>query len=101
MAASKTTQLQTSVLVKKYNKCLEEKIMRHRLIERTGRVYTSGLPGEEMKKQLDRIDAESKQYMKYAKKKCQRIKSGRIPFSLSKMDPMSAGILLPAGFSTK
>jgi hypothetical protein len=48
----------------------------HWLIERTGRVHILGLPGNKMKKQLDKIDAKSKQCMKNAEKKCQRIKSG-------------------------
>ncbi len=67
--------------VKKYNKRLEEKILCHWLIERTGRVYTAGLLSKQTKKWLDRIDVESKQYMKYTEKKCQRILDA-YPFSL-------------------
>ena len=67
--------------VEKYTTCLEQKILKHRLIECTGRVYTSGVSGAEAKQQLDVIDMESKNYMKNAEKKCRAIKSGRIPFS--------------------
>jgi hypothetical protein len=45
-------------------------------------VYTLGFLGDETKKQLDKLDMESKQYMKNAEKKCQRTNSGCIPFLL-------------------
>ncbi len=68
-------------LVEKYKCCLEEKILKHQLIEWTGHVCTSGLRGEEAKARLDTINSESKQYMKYAKKKCRQIKLGHLFFS--------------------
>ena len=67
--------------VEKYNQKLEQQILRHRMIERVGQVYTSGLVGQEAKERLDMIDAESKQYMANAEKKCRKIRSGVIPFS--------------------
>jgi len=67
--------------VEKYTTRLEQKILKHRLIERTGRVYTSGVSGAEAKQQLDVIDRESKNYMTNAEEKCRTIKSGCIPFS--------------------
>jgi hypothetical protein len=44
-------------------------------------VHDSDLPQEEKKRHLDWIDMESKNYMKSSKKRCQKIKSGKIPFS--------------------
>jgi hypothetical protein len=67
--------------VKSYNKRLKEKILHHGLLERVGKVHDSDLPQEEKKRHLDRIDMESKNYMKNSKKQCRKIKSGRIPFS--------------------
>jgi hypothetical protein len=49
-------------VVEKYNRQLEEKILKQRLIARTGQVYTSGLRGKEAKATLDIINTESKQY---------------------------------------
>jgi hypothetical protein len=45
-------------VVKKYNRQLEEKILKHWLIECTGQVYMSRLRGEEAKARLDIIDTE-------------------------------------------
>ena len=67
--------------MERYNKQLEQQIIWHRLIERTGQVYTSGVVGQEAKARLDAIDRESKAYMKNAEKKCRKIRSGVIPFS--------------------
>ena len=67
--------------VEKYNKRLEQQIIRHHLIERTGQVHLSSVVGHAAKEQLEAIDAESKAYMKNAEKKCRKIRSGIIPFS--------------------
>lgn len=67
--------------VQRYNTLFEKKIIKHRLIERIGRAHQTGLPGDETKLLLDRIDSEGKQYMKNSEKKYRKIKSGRIPFS--------------------
>ena len=67
--------------VTEYNKRLEGNIRKHRLIERVGAIHRSDSSAGEKKRQLDRLDEESKQYMINAEKKCRRIKSGRIPFS--------------------
>ncbi len=66
--------------VKKYNTRLEEKIIKHQLIECTGRVYAAGLSSAEVKQQMDKIDAKSKQYMISMGKRYRKIKSGRIPY---------------------
>jgi hypothetical protein len=36
---------------------------------------------EVISKQFNKLDREEEEYMKHAEKKCQRLKSGRIPFS--------------------
>jgi hypothetical protein len=38
-------------------------------------------PKEAISKQLHKLDKEGEEYMKHAEKKCQKLKSGRIPFS--------------------
>jgi hypothetical protein len=67
--------------VKSYNKWLEEKILHHCLLERVGKLHDSDLPQEEKKRHLNRIDTESKNSMKNSKKRCRKIKLGKIPFS--------------------
>jgi hypothetical protein len=67
--------------VEQYNKRLEEKILHHRLIKQLGQVHVSDIPQWEMKQQLDKIDAEGRNYMKNLEKRCRKIKSSRIPFS--------------------
>ncbi len=67
--------------VEQYNKRLKEKILRHRLIKQLGQVHVSDIPQWEKKQQLDKIDAEGRNYMKNLEKRCRKIKSGRIPFS--------------------
>jgi hypothetical protein len=47
-------------LVEKYNRQLEEKILKHQLIEWMGHVYTSRLMGEDAEARLDGINSESK-----------------------------------------
>ena len=51
----------------------------HKILERIGKVYTDNKL--ELKRKLDCIDAEKRDYMLCAEKKCRRISSGRIPFS--------------------
>ncbi len=67
-------------MVKSYNKWLKEKILHHCLLERVGKVHDSDLPQEDKKRHLNRIDMESKNYMKNSEKRCWKIKSGKIPF---------------------
>jgi hypothetical protein len=45
-------------------------------------VATSDQPKAEIAKALNKLDKEGEAYMKHAKKKCCRLKSGCIPFSL-------------------
>jgi hypothetical protein len=41
-----------------------------------------GAPKDELAQTLNKLDREGEAYMKHAEKKCRRLKSGRIPFSL-------------------
>ena len=65
----------------RYNKSLRRNILRHRLLERMVSAATSGDPGTVIAQTLNKLDQEGEAYMKHAKKKCCRLKSGRIPFS--------------------
>jgi hypothetical protein len=60
---------------------LEEKVSHHRLIKQLGQVHVSDIPQWEKKQQLDKIDAEGRNYMKNLEKRCWTIESGRISFS--------------------
>ncbi len=64
-----------------YIRILEEKVLRHRLIERMGVAHTSSKSRRKSTKCINRIDRKLGQYMRHAEKKCQKIKSGQIPFS--------------------
>ena len=65
----------------KYSTDLERQVLGHNVIQRVGPAHESSPFKQVVKEKLDRIDAESRQYMRGAEKRCQRIKSGRIPFS--------------------
>jgi hypothetical protein len=64
-----------------YARILEGKIIQHRLIERVGHTHSSSRSWRKVTRQLNQLDKELGQYMRYAEKKCCKIKSGRIPFS--------------------
>ncbi len=64
-----------------YAQILKKKILKHRLIERTGAAHTSSKSRRKVVKRLNRPNDEFGQYMRHAEKKCRKIKSGRIPFS--------------------
>jgi hypothetical protein len=59
---------------------LEKKILKRRLIKRTGVAHTSSKLRRKVAKQLDQLDDEFGQYMCHAEKKCTQIKLVRIPF---------------------
>ncbi len=65
----------------KYIRILEEKVLRHQLIERMGAAHTSSKSCRKLIKHIIRIDRELGQYMRNAEKKWQKLKSGQIPFS--------------------
>ncbi len=64
-----------------YNNALRQNILRHRLLEQMVAIATSEQPKADIAKALNKLDKEGEAYMKHAKKKCCRLKSGRIPFS--------------------
>jgi hypothetical protein len=65
----------------RYTKTLEELILKHRLIERTGEVYLQHKSTKTFTRKLNALDSELGDYMRHAEKKCRKIKSGCIPFS--------------------
>ncbi len=64
-----------------YARILENKILKHRLIERTDAAHTNSRSRRKAAKHLNPLDDEFGDYMHHTEKKCQKIKSGRIPFS--------------------
>jgi hypothetical protein len=64
-----------------YARILEEKVLAHRLIERMGAAHRKSKSKASAIKRLNKVDKELGQYMRYAERKCRKIKLGRIPFS--------------------
>ncbi len=67
--------------VDKYSDDIKRLTMQHRVIERIGHTHKTSPTKAEVKCKCDQIDLEVKKYTKGAERHCQRIKSGRIPFS--------------------
>ncbi len=68
-------------VAERYAAIYEEKVIRHRLIERLAEAHKEGLGEEEAMQMIKKVDKESGQYMRHAERKCRKFKSGRIPFS--------------------
>ena len=64
-----------------YNRVLRRNILHHQLLKRIINVANLHDSEEIILTKLNQLDQEGEQYMRHAKKKCHRIKSGRIPFS--------------------
>jgi hypothetical protein len=64
-----------------YSRLLEEKIIKHQLIERVGIAHVSSRSRRSFARCLNRLDKELGDYMRYAEKHCRKTKSGKIPFS--------------------
>jgi hypothetical protein len=64
-----------------YARILEGKVLYHRLIERMGAAHWKSKSRALARRHLNKLDKELGQYMRYAEKKCCKIKSGWIPFS--------------------
>jgi hypothetical protein len=64
-----------------YCNMLEKEIIKHRLIEWTGEAYERSRSKMDLRNRLNQIDKKLGEYMRYAEKKCRKIKSGRIAFS--------------------
>ncbi len=68
-------------MANKYADLLERQIIRHRLIERTGEAHRKSKSKRGLQRRLNHLDKELGQYMRYAERRCRRIKSRCIPFS--------------------
>ena len=64
----------------KYVHRLEALAEHHKIVDKVQRLLHEVQSGAELKVGLDALDAEMRQYMCAAEKKCRRIKSGRIHF---------------------
>lgn len=66
-----------------YNTILQQQVLRHNIVQRVGEAHDQARIKHKavVKEKLDKIDEETKQYMKGAEKRCRQIKSVRIPFS--------------------
>jgi len=82
-AASRRLNTHLPHVVKKYteNLDLEENLWWHRLIEKLGDAHSGSTDREGVRSKIGKVDESSMQFMKHAKKKCRRLKSGRISFS--------------------
>ncbi len=63
-----------------YARILEGKIIQHQLIEMVGNAHSECRSKRAITRRLNKLDKELGQYMRRAEKKCQKIKSGHIPF---------------------
>jgi uncharacterized protein (UPF0332 family) len=80
-AASRRLNTHLPHVVTKYNKSLEENILRHRLISKLEEAHTQSISVEKIQSSINEIDQQSEQYMKHAEKTCRKLESGRICFS--------------------
>ena len=74
-ATSKEAELQSPRVVEKYNKCLEELINKHCLIEKVGKAFHAAME-EEMTTLLNKADDECTQCMKHVEHKCRKFRTG-------------------------
>ncbi len=79
-AASRRLNTRLPHVVKKYTENLEENLRRHRLIKKLGEAHSGSTDREGIWFKIGKVDENSMQFMKHAKKKCRRLKSGRISF---------------------
>ncbi len=79
--ASRRLNTKISRAASEYAKLLEEKIIQHRLIKRVGQAYSRSRSKQSLTKCLNTLNKELGQYMRFAEKKCRKLKSGQIPFS--------------------
>jgi hypothetical protein len=80
-AARRLNTKVSSGATRKYVKRLEENIAQHRLIEKLGNLHLRYKRKKHFQRALNKLNQQSRDLMLNAEKKCQRIKSGRIPFS--------------------
>ena len=71
----------SSGATRNYLACLEANLARHRLMECMGKLHKTSCSKNEFWRGMNKLDRESMALMANAEKKCQKIKSGCIPFS--------------------
>ncbi len=67
--------------VQRYNKILRRNLLCHHLLEQMVAAASSSKSKEAVSAKLNMLDQEGEAYMKHTKKKCRRLKLGKIPFS--------------------
>ena len=80
-AAARTLNTMIPGVEAKYVNMLEALMEHHKIVHKVQRLLGDGLSEVELKRGLDALDVEMRQYMYAAEKKCRRVESGRIPFS--------------------
>ena len=63
-----------------YTSDVKKNITRHRVIKQIGRAHKTSTTKQQCKVKLDSVDQQTKEHTRGSEKKCQQIKSGRIPF---------------------
>ncbi len=79
--ASRRLNTKLPCVAAEYSRLLEEKIIGHRLIKHVGKAHVSSRLRRTFTRCLNCLDKELGDYMRYVEKHCQKIKSGKIPFS--------------------
>ena len=64
-----------------YNALLESQLARHRIIKKLSRIQEAGGTSDQIKASLDSIDNVTSQCMRFAERRCRKLKSGKIAFS--------------------
>jgi hypothetical protein len=64
-----------------YAQLLDQQVVRHNLIPWMEALAASNLPRKKTTDAINKLDRELGEYMRWAEKKCRKIKSGLIPFS--------------------
>ena len=81
-SSARRLNLRISAAAEDYSDIFKHLVVEHKLIERPGMAHESSSVAQIVKENINNINIESKQYMAHAEKKCRKIKSGKIPFSL-------------------
>jgi hypothetical protein len=81
-AASRWLNTKLPGVAAEYARLLETKIIRHKLIKRVNLAHDRSSSTRLLTCHLNRLNRELGNYMRFAEKRCRKIKSGRILFSL-------------------
>ena len=63
-------QYQHEPAAEKYTDKVDKLVLRHHVIERVGKAHETSKTKQELKSKLDKINVETKQYMKGAENQC-------------------------------